>query len=215
MKERLRELDEIQESYVREAEPITAALIDAGFDVTGIDESLNKYVPLPREAVDIFLRFLPEVETNNLCEMLVRYLGSTKVRYDGLVLARLFDTVQSDTLKWVIGDAISRSRPANLEDWLVKTLQSREHGQSRQMLCHAATKLLPRDAARNVLRECFPDLPGHAAIALGRIGGERELEFLKMENEKPHDEWTSWHRRSVKKATVSIERRLEKQRNQK
>ena len=209
LEKRLQQIEADEAAIAREAEPILQALAAHGIRATGIDASLEPYLPLPEPAVEIFLEYLPKVSDIRVKDMMVWYLRTTKVRFDATVLTQVFDTETSMHVKWVIGETIAHLRPRGIEEWLAATLRNREHGKARQMLCFAAARLLPKEEARKILVEVFDDMPGHAAGGLRTVGGADELAFLK--SQEPHP--TRCVRKAIASAIRGIEKRLEKERN--
>lgn len=206
MEQKLKEMEADACAIEEEEKPVLEALAEVGVVASGIDASLGEYLPLSAEAVEVLLKFLPKMADPRVQDMMVRYIGTTKARYDGTPLADLFDSGDNMHFKWAIADAISRSRPMNLENWIAKTLVDRRHGQAREMLCAAAARLLPREQANALLLQCFDDMPGHAAGALRVTGGEKELAFLRKRLPGPK----GWVGKALARAVVGIEKRLNK-----
>jgi len=187
----------------RKSRLLLKALAKVGARVESIDDLVAQHAPLSREIIDVLHHFLPKVGDHALEQAIVRSIGATRVRYDGRALAAHFDSSTDSSLKWAIGNTFSVSKPQGIEDWVLGALRKREHGRARQMLCIAAARLAPTDETRETLLDVFEEMPGHAAMGLGLIGGPREAAFLqsRITGQK------TWVRKEIEKAIRRIERR--------
>jgi len=116
-------------------------------------------------------------------------------------LADRFD----ESLRWPIANTMAVANPTGIADWLVVAIRERRYGTARQQLLTALARHARRDVALPILREMVDEMPGHAAIALGRIGGLEEAELL----ESHRDRAQGWERKEVDKAVRKIRKRAE------
>ena len=78
---------------------------------------------------------------------------------------------------------------------------------SVEMLLLALARLVARERAIPILTSQLDDLPGHAALALGEIGGADEVAVLRGHLQDPK----AWVRKEVQRAIHKIEKRLRKE----
>lgn len=195
-----------EEEYRRRArefaaleQPILADLRRFGVRVPTIGEPalFRKYEPLAPQVVRLLLGWLPEADWR-LKEWLVRLLGHPAEPYDGTVLTQVFDEVLKQDLDqknleegialknlgWVIGDTIAEARPYGVTDWVIRKVADPYLNRSKEMLLIALARLADRQKAIPILKSMFDQFPAHCASALGEIGGEDELVFLKAKKQE-------------------------------
>lgn len=192
-----------------QSKPLLQALDDLGMSVVCVWEILDRYKKLYPVVIDTLLEHLPRVSYPRLKENIVRVIGLASSPYDGRVLASEYDCASDKYLKWAICDTFARTRPQNVDDWMIKTLGDSSGHRNRGMLCTAVARHLP-DRAPELLCEVFAELPDYAAEGLALCGGQPELEFLQgqISSEKV---WTKEHLHEIQKAIRRIERRLARQ----
>lgn len=214
--ERLRQ----HQAYERDSIPVKKALERHGITVNDLYDILNcRYIPvrkevlealpLSREVIDTLLEQLVRTQNERVLEPIVRLIGLTREPYDARPLAELFDRSSNLFLKWAIGNTLSMTTPLNVEEWLPAALLNPIHDRSRQMLCVAIARVTPEEA-KAVLKQVFDELPGHAAMGLGKCGGLEEAEFLRKKAESARG-WHTWVKNAVKKAIERIEKQAAKQ----
>jgi hypothetical protein len=142
-----------------------------------------------------------------MLEMLVRLIGASRERYDGKVLADLFDNVSSENLRWVIGNTIAETKPAGISEWIISVIKNKKFGRDREMFCLAVARQISPEKANKVLREVFEDLPGHSAMGFSECGGAEELIFLKR---KLPSITKTWVKKETEKAIKKINKRINK-----
>lgn len=196
--------------FVQDSIPFIEELRASGTNAASLIDLVNGPLLLSKTGVHIAIKHLTLTRNEDVQEFIVRAIAGSKCRYDGVVLARLFDSAHSSSLKWAIGNTIECTRPVGIEGWIVKALRNGRHGTSRQMLCVAAAKLLHGKAV-DVLKEVFDEMPGHAAMGLGKCGGLDELGFLRSKAASARGCHT-WVRNVVKKAIEQIEKRTTSER---
>jgi len=174
--------------------PILEKLAEVGFDVASLGNvaEIGDKLPLPASAVQVLLACLSEAHWR-VQESIVRLLAAVNQRFDGRVLADLFDdTLRQDTekmpteqavalgqLRWAIGNTIASARPLGVSDWLRERILDRRLGRSKEMLLIAAARILDPRNAIDLIVPHFEEFPAQCALALAECGGESELNFLR------------------------------------
>ncbi len=176
---------------IEEAErPVLESLKLIGIEIDDISDLINKYTDLPEDVVCVLLKWLPAIKQHNIQNMVIRAIGNTKCKYDGMPLATLFE--KSDGIRnnrWAIANTIAISKPMHINEWVTTAVKNKKYGKSREMLCDAIAKMLSYGEAVAVLQAVFDDLPAHSAIALGRIGKESSVnEFLERKKAEIENE---------------------------
>lgn len=177
----------------------------AGYAVTEIDELPKTYAPLPAGLVDVLLRGLRSIGNEGAQESVVRVLAAAGVPYDGTILARLFESTDSSSLRWAIANTFAVTSPTGVNEWLVGVLSNHSYGSARQMIPVAIARTHSPEAANEILVRFIRELPGHVAMALAATGGQRELELLRQSLDRAK----GWERRAIGRACGAIERRLQ------
>jgi hypothetical protein len=152
----------------------------------------------------VLLAWLPRVQDDRIKESLIRALGAAKEPYDGAPLVRCFLEDMSGTLRWPIANTIAESRPFGVADWLAEAVTNQSFGTARQLLVIALARLCPAERSLPILTSRLGELPGHVAIAIGEVGGERELSLLQS---RIH-EVEGWEKAEFQEAIRKIEIRL-------
>jgi hypothetical protein len=98
---------------------------------------------------------------------------------------------------------LAEAQPIGLESWLAQAIGNPAYGKAREMLALAVARHVPREEAIPILLDVLEDLPGHVAMALGKIGDVRVLEALESQRAVT----SGWTRKEIDKAMRSIERR--------
>jgi hypothetical protein len=207
-KERLRQVKQ----NMKVIKPLFSRLKKIGVRVKSIDQLMQEYAPFPIEILEVLLRFLQEIQGKNsdIEGAIAAAIGASRVRYDGRILAALFDSTDSSSLKWTIGNTFSISHPTDVGEWCLGAIRDKRHDRARQMLCVAVAKLTDPEPARQALREVFDDMPGHVAMGLAIVGDEQDLGFLQEQVE--HKRWVQ---KEMEKAVRKIEKRCAKERARK
>ena len=180
---RQRVTEEGQASRSREfaliLEPMLAELSDVEYNVLDLNDLVERYAPLPDQAVQILLAWLPKIQHPALKEQIVRSLGASAAPFNGAALASTFETTSSEPLRWAIANTIAEAKPSGLEQWLVGALSNERYGKAREMLLIATSRLMDPKEARALILPFLVQMPLHAALALAESGGPHELEVLK------------------------------------
>lgn len=204
---RLAAQDAHAELIRRQEEPLLEELRYVGATADSLEDMVKKYAPLPAEISSVLLGYLDAPLAPGLIEAIVRALGAAGEPFDPSPLRDLFESTQSDLLRWAIANTLAELRPLGLRDWLAATIVKSELGTSRQMLTLAVARTFPAREACDLLMQVYADLPGHVALALGECGEEKELEFLRSEVTKVP---RGWIKAEIEKSIKRIQRRVDK-----
>ena len=196
---------QINDEILFEVKPILQELDAEGFSVENVDQLILKYAPIPKQIVNILMPWLLKIKNKNLLEMIVRAIGTTREKYNGVFLTQLFEQSESEILQWTISNTIAESRPENIENWLFNKINDDSLGMPKQMLFIAAARLLVKEKALEFFKEHFDEAPGHVAPALGEIGSGEELQFLGTKESEYNKGWVA---KEIRKAMKKIEKRL-------
>jgi hypothetical protein len=137
----------------------------------------RKYGPLPKEAVDILIRWIPKIDYAPAQEVLISQLSRTRVKYDGNLLLDIFKATDSSLVRERIGFVLEESKPDIDLKELERILLDTKYGAKASLLL-AGIKFLRKDRINSVL---LLNLDQHFFIALRgleKTGMEKELEFL-------------------------------------
>ncbi len=158
---------------------------------------------VPPAAVDVLLGWLRRTDNPDIRMAVVGPLAVAGEPFDGTPLAIAFDSTDHHTLKWTIANTIAYARPTGLSEWLESRLADPSLERTREMLAVAAGHLLDPSKASAILRNVFPELPGHCAIGLGECGDNADRAFLISQRDK----YSGWVRKEIEMAIDKIERR--------
>lgn len=104
--------------------PILGRLRDAGFPAESIEDLVNKYAPLPQDAVDLLIDSLKTCQEYRIQESLVRALGAADSPFDGRPLVDCFESTSSEGVRFAILNTIALAKPHSIDDWLKKAFQN-------------------------------------------------------------------------------------------
>jgi len=206
-----REHKRAERERVRAESEVAARTFFSSLEKMGVfaddfDHLLRRYGPFGKEIVDFLLESVRTTKQPQVRDMIVRMLYATRVPYDGRPLAKAFDEIDNESFKWSIGNTIACSHPEGIQDWILKTLLNRDHGNARQMLCIAAARMHVPDVSR-VLMQVFDDMPAYASKGLRLCGGQPEADFMKQRL-ATETNWTEWQYKTVETSIRWIERKL-------
>jgi hypothetical protein len=214
MQERDRVLSVLRAALAKKDQAAVRRLAARGVHVTSIEE-LGRQVPLSGQAIGVLRELLSESmsetsseATRRFQEAIVATLGHATVPMSAGELTRLFDLSTDENLRWTIANTLAEAETDAPEEWLVERVKEASSGRGREMLVLAVARRLQRDRALPVVRSVFPSLAPLAALALGEIGTEEDLAFLKVAGDEQGEAWV---RREIKKAIAKIERRLKRE----
>jgi len=186
--EKKERLKKNEEEFKEAEQPILKDLLGAGYEVSSLDELVNTKTLLPDTIIQVLLKWLPQIKNNSVLEMTVRSVSAAqKNTFNGSVLTEIFERTTSDNIRWVISNAIASSLPFGIAEWVVKAIQNKSYGYSREMLCDALVKLVSPEESRIILTSIYDQLPIHATVALGKVGDELTMVFLESKNREYKD----------------------------
>jgi len=186
-----------------EAEPIIADLCAAGFGISSVGDLRRKYNPLPSEAVQILLKWLPQVRIPALQEAIARDLAYVAEPFDVRPLLAVFEQSVSESLRWAIANTLVELRPLDAREWVIEALKRRDYGRAREMLPLALARIAPREVANRILTEYLDEMPGHVALGLAESGGPIEADLLRRKTKCEK----GWIQKELKRAIGKIDKR--------
>jgi hypothetical protein len=200
---RERDFELRQQRLEAEERIVCEKLAEIGVNIDSIEELKKKACWSPK-SVQVVLDLIPEMKEENIQEALIRVLAVPVKSYSGEKLVQYFSETCSPNIKWVIANTIYSAQPTGISDWVVSAVQNPDYGYTREMLILALPKLVPASRAIPVLLSVLQQIPGHTAMALGRVGGMNELKVLETYEEalKP------WERKEFDRAIKKIKKRL-------
>ena len=167
-----------------------------GIEVSEINE-LIKISNEHKDVVPILLRHLQDIDDGDDKEFLVRCLGVHGFTEASQPLIQEFYKSRKLTFKWTIGNTLSIIQDKNILSELVKIVQEKEHGISRQMFVVSLGKFKNDRNVKDVLISLLKDddVAGHAIIAIRKIGDVELAEYIEpfLEHKK------GWIRNEAKK----------------
>lgn len=187
-----------------ETAPLLVELRERGYPLESLGEIREAYAPFPEDVVAALLGWVGRMSDPVLQSQIIRELAHSRAPFDVTVLLRLFESSESDDVRWAIANTLAELRPVGAEEWIASALQNRQYGRAREMLPLALARIAPRDQANRVITEVFEQMPGHAALGLGESGGAEELDFLLAHSK--HER--GWVKKELVRAIRRIERRL-------
>lgn len=212
--ERSRDLERIEsarDSRTKEIRdslaPLIADLNKSGYNVESLAELLAKHAPFDDRIGLRLIEHVSQVSDPAVQEEIVRALGATSGALPAKPLTHLFDTTESEALRYAIANTMSIAKLKDVRPWLRSAVERPDLGVSRQMLLLAVARHLPPEESNKILVRALDVLPGHAALALVASGGENELPALRAKREKTK----GWVRSQIGRTIGVIERRLSNQ----
>jgi HEAT repeat protein len=179
----------------------------AGLSVDSVFDLVNSKRSYPK-AIPILLGFLPNVRDDWIRQGIVRALTVREARGKvDVALVTEFKNIPADdakrqSLKWVIGNALSVVAGEAVANELLTLAQDKQHGTARQMIVVALSRF-PSLKSGKVLVQLLKDedVRGHAIIALRNLKAHESIPyiepFLFHEN--------AWIRREAKKALSKLQ----------
>jgi hypothetical protein len=186
--------------------PILEELRAAGFPANSISDLVERYAPLSRPVVDVVLKWIPLQVLVNAQSALVRSLAAAGVPFDGRPLVDLFESTDSDMLRWAISNTLYEGRARNCTEWIEKAVTKSEYGDARQMLMTALGRLSSPEVAKPLLMSLYDEFPLHVPDGLARAGGLDALAFLRDKERSAKGP----AKRYAKQAIKALERRAAK-----
>jgi hypothetical protein len=185
------------------AEPVVHQLQSAGFAIHAVEELAPRYAPIPGPAIRILLSWIPRVQEEAVREMIVRALAATTEPFDGRPLAHAFESSNSESFRWAVGNTMALANPTGVEEWVVKAVANPNSGKARETLAIATARLAPPDVASRTLTPLLEEFPVSVAQAMALFGGPAEAALLEQRRE--HSK--GWQRKEIDKALRALRRR--------
>lgn len=204
-RERRRELREAARQYHAAEAPVLEKLRAGGLDVESLDDLVHDRVEY-REYEPILLEALVEAPNFHVRETIVRALSVPWAKRSvGALLSEFRAPEAPETYRWSIGNAIEVIRPREMTDELVELALDSRYGMGRQMIVEALGRTGDPSVAEPLIELLWDeDVQGHAATALGAVGGAPAIPAL-LELRLSEREWV---RRAADRAITRIEKRL-------
>jgi HEAT repeat protein len=185
----------------RAAAPIVADLIRAGCGLENIADLFKSKDY--RACIPILVEWLPRVSNPDVKEDIVRALTVRWAKAAAPLLVLEFERASGRSLRWAIGNALSKVADDRVFDGLVRLVRESKYGKSREMVAVALGRMKdPR--AVDVLVDLLGDdeLAGHAIIGLGKLANYRTRSYLERFLDHP----TTWIRKEATKAVKRIDK---------
>jgi HEAT repeat protein len=188
----------------RDAAPVVADLVRAGFQVEVLDELLDKKLDYQR-AVSILLSWLPKVSNPDVKESIVRVLSVPLAKPAARLFVDEFRRAAPDqsALKWAIGNGLEVVADDAVFEDLVEIVRDPKHGKAREMVA-AALGNMRNPRAVDVLIGLLEDeeIAGHAIMGLGKLKARAARAAIERFLDHPK----SWVRQEAKKAIAKIDK---------
>jgi hypothetical protein len=202
------------EEYARAEKPVLAALWRVGVEIGSLQDLMERDFVLQPDAVEALLALLATVRERGVLDTVIRSLMGASEPFDAEPLIRLFEELDAEEnagLRWTITFTLVHSPVANdeVKDWARRVITNSAYGMAREPLIRVAHKLGPREKVIPALLSVLPEIPGHVAFALRKIGRRSELTALRNEAQKKHEH--KWIDKEIARAIEMIERRAEKE----
>lgn len=170
-------------SHLRTKNELLVELKTIGMSVDDNDLQYltQKYGPLPKEAVDVLLRWIPNVDYPIAQEVLISQLSRTKVKYDGNILLDVFKKTNSRLVRDRIGFVLSESNPDIDLQKLEEILIDPSYTDEKATLLLAGVKFLRKEKVNPILLHELDNNFWIALKGLRRTGRGKELEFLRKQ----------------------------------
>lgn len=185
--------------YETQVAPLHRELGHLGL-VADLYELVQKYGPLSDEVIQLLLHWLLKSDNNKVLEGIVRALGAPQAPYNGTNLVMIFEKTESQMLRWVIANTIAEARPTHINDWLTSAVQETKYGKAREMLIVAVARMVEKEVAITILKQCANDFPGYVAKAFSECGNRSHIDFLNGLKSGSN----SWERQEIENAVHTL-----------
>lgn len=169
--------------------------------------------PIAGERTRLMLEMIDRASSEAIRETAVRVLAAAAEPFDFTPLMKEYDTVRiaNDTdhlrrasYRWAIANTMYAAKPTNdIRQWIISKLLGPPCS-SKQMLLLAAGKHLKKNPPEEEIISTFSEHPLHAAAALGKIGGEKSLRFLRAQQQRGADQFLPEIRRRIELSTERV-----------
>lgn len=166
----------------------------------------QKYKPLPKEAVDILLKWILKINYEPVQEVLVSQLRYAKTKYDGNILLELFKHTKSRSVRERIGFVLGESKSIVDIKELRNILLDSNYDNDKLTLLLVGIRLLPADYINAILLKDFDKNMSISLNGLKKRGGKKEIEFLKkrLDDIRLSTKWKN----EIKKTIRQIEKNI-------
>lgn len=107
-----------EQEYSRLLEPLVTKLQELGLQGGSLHEIVQRFAPLPGDAIEVLLAGLVELNDARAKETVIRALGAARTPFDGRPLMVCFERTDDEGLKWAILNTVALARPHSIDDWL-------------------------------------------------------------------------------------------------
>lgn len=178
---------------------------EKGIEINSIDDLININKEY-KDILPILIKYLSEYDDQNDKEWLVRCLGVKGFTEATETLIREFYKASNNSeLKWAIGNTMSLILDKNSINPMLKIVQEKEHGVSREMFVIALGKLKDKKVIPVLLKLINdPDVTGHVIMALSNFNDLNLVNHIKpFKNHKK-----TWIKKEAEKAIKKIDKRI-------
>lgn len=116
--ERRADLQQKEARFRANLAPLMRELRDIGYPADSIEDLVEKYAPLPENAVCVLLSWLNRLTIPNVQDSVLRALGTAATPFDGRPLTACFESLKDTGFEWTIMNTIAMSRPLYIEEWI-------------------------------------------------------------------------------------------------
>lgn len=125
--ERERRYAEAEAIAMRASEGVLRELTEVGFPCDDVDNIVKTYCPLPPAIVSCLLKWIPQIDHDNVKEMLIRALGAAEQKFSCKVLADAYDSCShSIGVQFAVLNTIAMTNPTDIDDFITRIAES-EH----------------------------------------------------------------------------------------
>lgn len=201
-------------AYLEEARGIFREFEAAGFQTSKLKEikDLHEQIkPKDKQALEIVIKHFQRSENVVVLHQLAVLLRKVKLRYDGTLFIKPYETFHNPDFRLNVSLAIYHSLPSGLEGWLKQVILNEAVDPADKVyMFPALAKYLPEDEALRFFHPLYENNKQAVAMAWAHCGGQRELDIL----EGLLPSYTDWPRQELKRNIAKIRARLNKRQEQ-
>lgn len=181
--------------------PIINDLQKSGLEISSISDLMGVKKQLSDSVILTLGSWIDKIDNEyNILETIIRGLTGQEIIFNYKILTSVYERIDSsEHLKFAIANCIAESKVYGIDDWLKNKID-----QSDEVLLLAASRYLPAKEVIPYLKKSFNKNNDFVYQALGEIGGESELEFMKMNQSK----FRGHAKKSIESAIKNIEKNL-------
>jgi hypothetical protein len=205
--EREKRRDALAQEFARQSEPIVSDLAAVGFVYSSLDDLRRSGVRYEK-GVPVLVKWLPLVTNPALKESIIRALSVPWARpLAALPLIAEFKGTKgfnSDSLKWVIGNALSIVTNDSVFDEIAELVTDKRHGNAREMLAVALGNMKNPQAVDLAIQLLNDEtVVSHALTALAKLKSERSRPYIEALADHPKP----LVRKEAKRVLVKLQKR--------